>query len=351
MIKAEIIADSKNDLGHRITSMVLIYPRYIHSEVMTHRVFSRNAASSRAIPFHEPEKAIDMVREVRNNPFIPVAWQKGHKGMQGFEYHEDPSTIDYLTKQWLFAKDCAIDTMLRIDSNDVTKQITNRPLEPFMWYRAIVTSTEWENFFQLRCPQYEIFAGPENTEEYRCSGRSWKDLMNDKNGLARDFDTDNILEKLSYNKGQAEIHLMMLAESMWDAMNESVPKQVPAGQWHIPFGDKFNDERISDTLYHLGQNKILVNNFDLEQAKIEIATARCARVSYLNYEGKDDYEADFRLFKQLKDSGHMSPFEHCAKAMDVEDMDNYMRMEDSVVDPGWCRNFKGFIQLRSKIGG
>lgn len=343
-INAKIIADSRNDLGHRITSMVLTYPRYIHSEVMTHRVFSRNAASSRAIPFNEPEKAIDMVREVRNNPFIPVAWQKGHKGMQGFEYHTDPTTIDYLTKQWLFAKDCAIDAMLRVDSNDVTKQITNRPLESYMWYRAIVTSTEWENFFKLRCPQYHFEGGV---------FRSKKDALVQIRKILGESDfenTDDYYLWASLNKGQAEIHLMMLAESMWDAMNDSLPQQVPAGQWHIPFGDKFDDERISDTLYHLGQNKILVNNFDLEQAKIEIATARCARVSYLNYEGKDDYEADFRLFKQLKDSEHASPFEHCAKAMDIDDLDNNIVIENGITYPGRCRNFTGFIQLRASSG-
>ena len=69
-ISAEIVADSVNEHGNRITTMLLTYPRFIHGEVLTHRMFSRNSASSRAIPF---EKMYKMVAE---DPFIPIAWQK-----------------------------------------------------------------------------------------------------------------------------------------------------------------------------------------------------------------------------------------------------------------------------------
>src|SRR6185369_7117160 len=80
MIKAEIVADSINEKGNRITSFIVTFPRIILAEKNTHRVFSRNSASSRAIPFPK------MVKSVRENPFIPIAWQKDHKGMQGTEY-------------------------------------------------------------------------------------------------------------------------------------------------------------------------------------------------------------------------------------------------------------------------
>ena len=69
-IEAKIIADSINPQGDRITTFLLTYPRFIHSELLTHRVFSRNSASSRAIPF---EKMVKMVEE---DPFIPIAWQR-----------------------------------------------------------------------------------------------------------------------------------------------------------------------------------------------------------------------------------------------------------------------------------
>ena len=47
---ARILLDSLSPSGARLTTMEVRYPRFIHSEMMTHRVFSRNAASSRAIP-------------------------------------------------------------------------------------------------------------------------------------------------------------------------------------------------------------------------------------------------------------------------------------------------------------
>ena len=80
MIKAEIVADSVNTIGERITTMLVTFPRIILAELNNYRAFSRNSASSRAIPFEK------MVKVVEENPFIPIVWQKDHKGMQGFEY-------------------------------------------------------------------------------------------------------------------------------------------------------------------------------------------------------------------------------------------------------------------------
>ncbi len=74
-INAKIIADSKNEFGNRITTMVITFPRYILAEFNTHRVLSKNSASSRAIPFKK------MVKAVEDHPFIPMAWQKDHPGM------------------------------------------------------------------------------------------------------------------------------------------------------------------------------------------------------------------------------------------------------------------------------
>ena len=86
-IKAGIIADSINQQGNRVTTYILTYPRIIHAELLTHRLFSRNAASSRAIP------AKKMIKMIEEDPFIPIAWQKAHKGMQGTEYITDPELI------------------------------------------------------------------------------------------------------------------------------------------------------------------------------------------------------------------------------------------------------------------
>ncbi len=92
-IEAKIIADSKNEFGNRITTMILTYPRIIHSEFMTHRMFSRNAASSRAVP------AAKLIQAVKDNPFIPLAFQKQHSGMQGTEYITDPKEILYISPE------------------------------------------------------------------------------------------------------------------------------------------------------------------------------------------------------------------------------------------------------------
>ena len=183
-ISAKIIADSINPQGQRITSFILTYPRMIHGELMTHRMFSRNSASSRAIPFNK------MVEMAESDPFIPIAWQKDHKGMQGSEYFTDEKEIQAKVNCWLNARNNAVrsakylnseltihkingeefvsyqqvdsdslESLMadkRIANTKVTKQLCNRLLEPFQWYTCLVTATEFDNFYELRMPRYEI---------------------------------------------------------------------------------------------------------------------------------------------------------------------------------------------------
>lgn len=150
MIKAEVVADSKNEFGNRITTMVVTFPRIILAEFNTHRMFSRNSASSRAIPFEK------MVKSIEENPFIPIAWQKDHKGMQGSEYFIDEADIAARRFEWTSARDFAVSRAKVMATNGTTKQLCNRLLEPFMWHTVICSFTEVENFFELRCPSYEI---------------------------------------------------------------------------------------------------------------------------------------------------------------------------------------------------
>ena len=178
-ISAEIVADSISPQGHRITTLLLTYPRFIHGEVMTHRLLSRNSASSRAIPFKK------MVKMVKEDPFIPIAWQKDHKGMQGTEYITDSDHSEVCQEDWLEARDATIFSAVRLNSgfhifkkvedsteedreDRVTKQLCNRLLEPFMWHTVLVTATEWDNFFELRCPRYKLFGlggGPQKSRK------------------------------------------------------------------------------------------------------------------------------------------------------------------------------------------
>jgi len=275
-ITAEVIADSINRSGNRLTSLIITIPRIVLAEFNTHRAISRNSASSRAIPF---KKMVEMVQE---NPFIPTAFQRNHKGMQGTEYLEG-NEIASAKAHWLVARDAAVTKATDLSKDDVTKQLCNRLLEPFMHHKIIATATEWENFIALR---------------------------------AHD---------------QAEIHIQDAAYKVLDALNNSTPELLQPGEWHIPFGDNISNDRIRD---------LFKGNVDdipfgwVHEQKVKIATARCARISYNNFEGKDDYEADIKLHDILKASGHMSPFEHLAFA------------KDGSFSSG---NFFGFTQYRKTI--
>ena len=165
-ISAEIVADSINQQGDRITTYLLTFPRFILAELNTHRVFSKNSASSRAIPF---EKMIKMVQE---DPFIPIAWQKDHKGMQGTEYFNThySQTNDYNQDIhygfWMDARDEAIRMATCLHDEGLTKQLCNRLLEHFMWHTVLLTGTEFENFFKLRCPRYEFLYNDDTPPKY-----------------------------------------------------------------------------------------------------------------------------------------------------------------------------------------
>jgi thymidylate synthase ThyX len=163
----------------------------------------------------------------------------------------------------------------------VTKQLCNRLLEPFLYHTIIATATEWENFIALRA------------------------------------------------HNQAEIHIQDAAFKILEALNNSKPKLLQPGEWHIPFGDNINEDKLAD-IYYSQQLESPI------EAAIKIAIARCARVSYMNFEGKDDYVADIKLFDMLKESGHMSPFEHVAQALDSSQQSG---------------NFVGFQQFRKVCEG
>lgn len=144
---AKVLADSISSVnGSRLTTFELRYPRPIHSEFMTHRALSRNAASSRAIPVEK------MIRDVLEDPFIPLHWGKNQKGMQAAEVLslEDQKRCSNI---WLEARDNAVKSVRGLLELDLHKQIANRLLEPWMWITVIASGTDyaWQNFFGLRC--------------------------------------------------------------------------------------------------------------------------------------------------------------------------------------------------------
>lgn len=366
-IEAKIVADSINQQGDRITTYLLTFPRFILAELNTHRVFSKNSASSRAIPF---EKMVKMVQE---DPFIPIAWQKHHKGMQGSEYMMEDDVFSNI-KEWLQARDFAIRQATYLYERGVTKQLCNRLLEPWMWTTVLLTATEFKNFFELRCPQYEYYDMLTGNQQFFKSKKDWLQYYNNKPlPKAKHISKipENDVEWLQINNSQAEIHMQALAEAMWDAYNEATPKKLEAGEWHIPFRDSVNDGKAAQA--QSPNTALGLVGLTLNDVRIKIATARCARLSYMTFDGIIDYEKDIKLHDSLLESHHMSPFEHCARAMSDEEyyqsykgndlfsMPQYNKEDiiesyliETSVDKedesfGWCRNFKGFIPYRYMI--
>lgn len=285
-IQAKIIADSINPVGCRLTTFIVKFPRIVLAELNTHRALSKNSASSRAIPFET------MLSMVRNDPFIPIRFQKEHTGMQGTEYYEGEEH-DLCVQDWLSARDSAVLAAINFKL-PITKQLRNRLLEPFLWHTVIISATDYENFFALRAHK------------------------------------------------DAEIHIESLAYKMLEAYNASIPQKLEVGQWHIPFGDKMEEGRVMSAVGIEDDGNDDFTSLQLSEAytraRIMIAIARCARISYLNFEGKDDYKADIKLCNRLfaNNPKHLSPTEHVAQATD---------------NTNYIGNFAGFTQFRKTFKG
>ena len=368
MNKTEIVAHSISPHGEELISGLLTFPRIILAEVNTHRMLGKNTSSSRAIPF------LKMLETIQENPFIPLAWQKGHSGMQGTEYVSDRVAIQRRVDQWLYSRDLAVLSATKLyepltefdeqtaqyafweDEEGITKQLCNRLLEPFMWTTMLITGNRehgaWNNFFNLRCPQYENDAG--------ISWKSQKEFT-DENGIAVNFDEWDWKYR---NKGQAEIHIMDLAEKMFDSVNMSKPKKLNEGEWHIPFEDKI--PFVANLTEKIDPTNRFWKDFD-DQNKVKISTAMAAWTSY-TVVGTDkdmNFEKMIGLHDRLLDykPPHSSPLEHCNRTMtnqehmeffkgklQYQDMDGMYEIEEPLYsEKGWCTNVKGFIPYRYMI--
>lgn len=156
MYSARIITDSISPDDVRLTTFEITIPRFILAEFNTHRMLSRNSASSRAIPIQK------MIDRVMDEPFIPMYWGKNKKGMQATEEiaHYQAQAAE---EAWLGARDSAVSIVRELSNMGVHKQTANRLLEPFMWQTILVTATEWDNFLNLRThpdaqPEFQVVA-------------------------------------------------------------------------------------------------------------------------------------------------------------------------------------------------
>ncbi len=253
-ISAKIVADSVNPNGERLTTLELLYPRFIHAECLTHRVLSRNAASSRAIPVKK------MLSAVLRAPASPVHWGTNQAGMQARSELSGWRRWAAI-KLFFLARYPALFMVWLMTKVGLHKQVANRLLEPWGHITVVCSATEWENFFKLRL---HPDAQPEFQELARC---------------------------------------------IKVAMDASVPQQLPWYAWHLPY---VQPEDYGDAAQVEGRpaGSLLSPAPDLAF----VSAARCARVSYVRQGERRDIQEDINMSKRLSSSGHWSPFEHPAQA-------------------------------------
>jgi hypothetical protein len=320
---ANVLADSMSPAGVRIVTLEACFPRFILSEMNTHRVFSRNSASSRAIP---PEKLIEKLQQ---DPFVPETFGKRVKGMG---VGEDIDDQDRARNAWEWHRKCSIQAAMMLMELDCDKSRINRLLEPHMWHTAIITSTEWENFFGLRAPDGDI----------------WD----------RAF--------------PAQPEMQIIAIAMRQAMWDSEPQKLQAGWWHLPGA---TDEELSylcalregiDPAYAVDTLP------EYESSLLDVCSRRLARVSFDKHADSEDFGISISKAGELKVSGHFSPFEHIARSLSVDDIgqhgDKIMMDLDAVMQAAkitemrhepdhwiykhfdmsrcWSGNLRGWLQYR-----
>lgn len=300
-ISAEVVAHSVTEWGKEIVTFALEYPRFIHGELMTHRLFSRNAASSRAIPV---QRMIELVDE---RPAEPIHWGRNQSGMQAKEEltGDDLNDVQW---QWESALRAAVSRAEAMAALGAHKQIVNRILEPFQMMRTIVTATELKNFFHLR------------------------------------------------NHPDAQPEIAELARVMLEAVVKSEAIQLKNGEWHVPYVSVSRDENGEMVYGSLGEDGVL-QVLSLEDA-LKVSSSCCAQVSYRRLD--DSVEKALAIYDRLvyTEPVHASPFEH--QATPVPPHLVLFGMEGKVFDvPGithldkdgaaWSGNFKGWIQHRQLI--
>lgn len=308
--QVQIITDSISPEGVRLTTFQLRYWRMIHAELMTHRVFSRNAGSSRA----RPSKAI--IEQVRNEPWGPLHWGSNKPGMQAGE-ELTGMTLDLAKADWQQAARNAAAVANNMLDRGLHKQIVNRILEPFTYIDVVLTATDFANWFALR------------------------------------------------DHPAAQPEIQDLARKMKHCYEQSIPGQIHVGQWHLPY---ITNEDWDKAHQLLKEGRITRDEPPYaEKLRLlqKISVARCARVSYRAFDGSvSDFGDDLNLYARLIDSQpmHASPAEHQATpdTMSTFSVDRIQCEEEgTVVDnifegeqydhPELHGNLRGWIQYRKTL--
>ena len=290
-----VIADSNSTHVPRITTFQLRYWRPIHSELMTHRKFSRSAGSSRA----RPSKAI--IEQVMNDPWGPLHWGKNQPGMQAnteLDHSNKSTAVDI----WRYSAQQAAKEAQRLLDLGAHKQIVNRILEPYTYIDVVVTATEYNNWFALR------------------------------------------------DHADAQPEIADLAQRMKAAMDASTPKFLKPGEWHLPY---ITENDWAEAYLFLKKNRVTrdePSQGELISLLRNISAARCARVSYKAFDGTvASIESDLDLCDKLMKAElvHASPFEHQARPDYL--ISNSGSLKQKWAEPHLHGNFTGWCQHRKLI--
>ncbi len=222
MIEAKVILDSVSPAGKRITTLELTYPRYVHAEYLTHRAFSRNASSSRAVPV---TKAVDLAL---GEMVEPIKWQKNQAGMQASSENLEGAQLAEAQAVWPEAAEACAKASRRLAEIGLHKQWANRPCEWFSHIKVLCTATEWDNFFALRCHP------------------------------------------------DAQPEMQALAHAMRDAMEASTPKTLGLGDWHLPYVRRAARSPLSSSVARCARVSYLTHD-GRETSELE-DLALCARL-------------------------------------------------------------------------
>lgn len=307
-VVVKVVADSISEVGNRITTFELEYPRIVHSELMTHRLFSRNAMSSRAIPVPK------MLEQVMNNPAMPVEFGKNKAGMQSDGEHTALIGAGYTPEEWWkLAAISAAKFAEAFSEAGYHKQVGNRLIEPFQYMKTIVTATEFNNFFWLRV----------------------------------DEDADPTIRQL--------------ATVMKEAYDESEAELLLPGEWHTPYVGHIRDLEggLSGYFVDTEDGDYLVIS---QEEALSISSSCCAQISYRRLDSTKDKALSIydRLLTGRK--VHASPFEHQATPMKYPQPKVYFnggeveikRTDEGLTHidlqgNGWSGNLKGFVQHRQLL--
>lgn len=312
-ITATTILDSISDQGVRIFTVEAYHPRFILAEVNTHRVLTRNGASSRAIPFHRIAEAI------RSGYARPLQWLKNQPGMVATEIM-DAATAAECDAIWLDAMDDALHHAQKLAERGAAKQYVNRLVEPFLMTRTLITSTQWANFFKLRID-------PTAQPEFR---------------------------ELAQKIAEAMVHSRPVRRSAFDRHD--------ADRWHLPYireSDQ-NPIKLAAMLEQIPGD--IKEGFEAGVPYFEeqvvplflMSIARSARLSYNLFDGEEpSFERDLSTFKKLwTDPLHASPMEHQALPIvhpaAPAEIDG-PRLEQTLFGGVRTGNFTGWRQLRKYL--